>query len=366
MRASLNLAPIGEQFQISGKFVDAYPFGNGHINATYLATYRGKTGERRYIHQRINDRVFTDIVCRHVRAKLEAEGIGDLERHVLTLVRAGIPTNSGESVIRDEHGYWWRTYEFIEGGTAHEFVDSPVRARAVGRAYGGFLRALRDLAPSELHETLPGFHDTYKRFATLTAAISEDSCKRALNVTTEITYCLQNAHLAQQLEKLREAGSARVCVTHNDTKINNVLIDDVTGEGICVIDLDTVMPGLALYDFGDIVRTATTPAAEDEADLSKVRVDVQMFESAARGYIEMAGDALLHTEIDHLVTAGKVITFESGIRFLADYLMGDVYFRVKTADHNLRRARTQFALVRSLQAHENELREIVKRIVAEQ
>jgi hypothetical protein len=373
VKASLNLAPIGEQFQIPGKFVDAHPYGNGHINATYLVTYRGTKGETRYIHQRINDRVFTDIprlmhnigvVCRHVRAKLEAASTADLDRHVLTLVRRGVPTNGGDDVLRDQHGHWWRTYEFIEGATAHEFVDSPERAYAVARAFGGFLRALSDLDPSELYETLPGFHDTYKRFATLTAAISADSCKRALKATDEITYCLQNAHLAQQLEELREAGSARVCVTHNDTKINNVLIDDATGEGICVIDLDTVMPGLALYDFGDIVRTATTPAAEDEPDLSKVHVDVRMFEAVARGYIEMAGDALLHTEIDHLVTAGKVITFESGIRFLADYLMGDVYFRVKTADHNLRRARTQFALVRSLQAHEDELREIVQRIVA--
>jgi hypothetical protein len=363
---------VGARFQIEGRFVEGRRYGNGHINATYLATYDGPRGPIQYIHQRINDRVFPDvpalmhnigIVCRHVRAKLEADHIEGIDRRVLTLIRPLVPTQDGGDVLQAGDGSWWRTYDFIDGSTAHEYVESPQQAHTVAKAFGGFLRAVRDLDPSTLHETLPGFHDTYRRFETLITAISSDPANRAIEASPEITFCLQNARLAHQLEQLREGGSVRNCVTHNDTKINNVLIDDRTGEGICVIDLDTVMPGLALYDFGDIVRTATAPAAEDEPDLSRIEVSLPMFEAVARGFITMAGEALLEAEIDHLVTAGKVITFESGIRFLADYLLGDVYFRTNAPDQNLRRARTQFALVESLERNEEQLHQIVRRIV---
>jgi hypothetical protein len=358
VNVSSDLAAIAGRFEISGRLVDAKPFGNGHINATYLATYRGPQGEDRYIHQRINQRVFPDvprlmhnigIVTGHVRGK------------GLTIVPRTISTRDGGAAYLDDRGEWWRTYEYVDGASAHEFVETPERAYEVARAFGGFLHAVHDLDPGVLYETLPGFHDTYKRFDALTDAISRDPCKRAASAADEITFSLKNAHLAQQLDLLRESGAARVCVTHNDTKMNNVLIDDRSGQGVCVIDLDTVMPGRALYDFGDIVRTATTPVAEDEIDLSKVSVDARMFEAVVSGYLETAGDALSQPEVDHLVTAGKVITFESGIRFLADYLQGDTYFRVVARDHNLRRARTQFALVKSLDEREEELRRIVRR-----
>ena len=371
MRASLDLAHIGAQFEITGTFVDAYPFGNGHINATYLATYREKAREYRYLHQRINERVFTNIphlmhnigvVTRHMRAKLETSLLDEARRRVLTLVRCNVATKDGADAYCDDYGYWWRTYEFIEGATAYDFIDTPEQALAVGRAFGGFLQAVDDLDPSVVFETLPNFHDTRKRFDALQIAIAEDSCQRAIKASDEIAYCLQREDLADRLDLLRTTGSARVRVTHNDTKVNNVLLDDRTGEGICVIDLDTVMPGLALYDFGDIVRTATTSVAEDEIDLSKVRVDARMFEAVTRGYVEAAGAALSSEEIEHLLISAHVITFENGIRFLADYLMGDTYFRIRDHDQNLRRARVQFALMKSLEEQRRSLDEIVLRV----
>ncbi len=362
---------IASQFEIPGELVAARRYGEGHINDTYLASYRVAGCERQFIHQRINGTVFPDVaalmqnigrVTRHARKKLEARRFADVDRRVLTLVPAASSNGEGLDVLRDADGFWWRTYAYIHGARSHQIADSPQRCYHAARAFGAFLHTLSDLDGGPLNETIPSFHDTPKRLAIFAEAVSRDECHRALGVREDIEHYFRHASLADALESLRRSGIAREYPTHNDTKINNVLIDDDSGEGICVLDLDTVMPGIALYDFGDLVRTATTRAAEDEPDVSKVSVDVPMFAAVARGFIEGAGDLLTRDEIEHFVTAGKVITYEIGMRFLTDHLNGDRYFRTHREGQNLDRARAQFALLGSLIEHEDELRSIVREI----
>ncbi len=343
---------IASRFRVQGTFVSAKRYGSGHINDTYLAWYRTADRERPYIHQRINDRVFPNVpalmenvgrVTRHVKAKLGGAA--------LTLVT----TDRGEDVLRDADGSWWRTYEFVEGARSRDTVDRPEQGYQAARAFGRFVRALVDLPGDRLHETIPSFHDTTKRFSALVETAGQDPMGRTAGAAREIDYCRRNESLADALAALQREGISRECVTHNDTKVNNVMLDETTGEGVCVIDLDTVMPGLALYDFGDMVRTATIPVAEDERNLSLVEVNAQMFEALARGFIEGAGPLLRFEEREHLVTAGMVMTFECGVRFLTDYLGGDTYFRISRPEQNLDRARTQFALVASLSRHKDRL-----------
>lgn len=356
MSNSGEIAEIAASFRTDGDFVSAQRYGNGHINETFLASYRSTAGERRYIHQRINERIFRNVpaltsnitrVVEHVRATAPS------------LVPELIRTTRGESVLHAHDGSWWRTYTFVEGATAFEYPSSPKRAYAAARAFAAFLQALSDLDPASLHETIPGFHDTALRFESLRASIAADVCGRAREAGPEIDFCLRNAGLVRRLTELRDAGIARTIVTHNDTKINNVLIDKRSGDAICVIDLDTVMPGLALYDAGDLIRTATVTAAEDERELSRVAVRPRFFEAVARGFVEGSGALLSAGERESLILAGQVITFETGIRFLADYLDGDTYFRVADPLQNLRRARVQFAIVGSLTTQERALRALV-------
>lgn len=355
---------IGREFSIRGEFVSAVRLLNGHINETYVATYRAEDGESRFVHQKINDRIFTNVpalmenigrVTSHIRDKLARRGANDVSRRVLTLVPAVLGGNSGPDVVRAADGSWWRTYRFIENARTHDVVDSPHRARSAARAFGRFISDLADMDGPRLHETIPNFHATRTRFVQFREAVDADSLDRARDATEEIKFCLENEALADRLEALRDSGIARECVTHNDAKLNNIMVDDATGEAICVIDLDTVMPGLALHDFGDMVRTAAMPAAEDETDLSLVEVDVAMFEALVQGFTQGAGGLLSREEPEHFVSAGQVMTFECGLRFLADYLQGDAYFRTSRPKQNLDRARTQFALVRSLEQNRSRL-----------
>jgi hypothetical protein len=357
-------ASVAPHFRIDGDFARAEPFGSGHINRTYLAHYRDGNGGARYVYQRINDAVFTDVpammqniarVTRHVRGKLANGTADDAHRRVLTLVPPLVSTDSGHDALRAEDGSWWRAYRFIDGARTYDTLDDPQHAYRTAKTFGCFIEMLADLGGERLHETIPAFHDTPRRHADLVAAVERDPLGRAREARAEIAFCDRNAPLAGALEALRSDGAARECVTHNDTKVNNVMMDVATGEGLCVIDLDTVMPGLALYDFGDMVRTATMPVAEDERDLARVEVDAAMYAAVARGFVEGAGSLLGPREREHLVTAGRVITFECGMRFLADHLLGDTYFRIHRPGQNLDRARTQFALVDSLTRREAEL-----------
>jgi Ser/Thr protein kinase RdoA (MazF antagonist) len=258
----------------------------------------------------------------------------------------------------DAGGETWRAYRFIENARTYDAVTSAEQAFQAARAFGRFQQQLASLPPPRLHETIPDFHHTPKRFAALEQAIAADAKGRAALARAEIEF----ARSRQSIAGVLLGAGLPERITHNDTKFNNVLLDDTTGEAVCIIDLDTVMPGLALYDFGDMVRTTTSPAAEDEQDLSKVTLKFPLFEALVRGYLESAGGFLTPAEKQHLAFSGKLITFETGIRFLADYLAGDTYFKVHREGHNLDRCRTQFKLVESIERQEEQMNRTVESI----
>jgi len=276
----------------------------------------------------------------------------DSSRRALRL----IPARDGRGWHVDAEGNHWRAYRFIEKASTYDAVESKEQAFQAGRAFGRFQQQLASLPAPRLHDTIPDFHHTPKRFGALERAIAADAAGRAALAKAEIDFALAHKPMASVLldAKLPER------VTHNDTKFNNVMLDDSTGEGICVIDLDTVMPGLAPYDFGDMVRTTTSPAMEDERDLRKVAMQFPMFDSLVRGYMSSAGEFLTGDEKALLAFSGKLITFEIGTRFLTDYLSGDTYFKVHREGHNLDRCRTQFKLVESIEEQEERMNRLVE------
>jgi hypothetical protein len=352
---------IAGQFQIYGEFLKAEPYGSGHINDTYCAAFDQAGTSVRYILQRINQNVFkkpaalmenVHRVTDHVAAKFT--GLRDSSRRTLTL----IPARDGRPFYLDGDGNHWRAYLFIEKAKTYDTVQNAKQAFECAKAFGNFQNVLANLPTPRLHDTIPDFHHTPKRFASLETAISADAMNRAGIARAEIEFALKHKAITGVLLEAQLPER----VTHNDTKFNNVMLDDETGEGICVIDLDTVMPGLALYDFGDMVRTTTSPAKEDELDLSKVTMQFPMFEALARGYLESASGFLTKAERQLMAFSGKLITFEIGIRFLADFLMGDVYFKVHRQTHNLDRCRTQFKLVESIEQQEAQMSQLVERL----
>ena len=353
--AGHDVVAIAREFSLSGEVVSATPYGSGHINDTYKVDVKSAGGPSRFVLQRINHNVFrrpdelmanVERVCAHAYAKLKHAGAPDAERRTLRL----IPTKTGRAWHIDASGNRWRCYHFIEGATGHDVVRSPEQAYAAAKSFGAFQSLLADLPGGRLHETIPDFHHTPSRFARFQRALAQDAHGRAALAVPEIAFALARAHeVGVVVDALRD-GTLPERVTHNDTKLNNVLLDDITQEGVCVIDLDTVMPGSVLYDFGDLVRTSTSPAAEDETDLSKVRMQFPMFEALVKGYLASAGGFLTSKEKELLPFAGKLITFEIGLRFLTDWLEGDTYFKIKRPTHNLDRARTQFKLVESIEA----------------
>jgi aminoglycoside phosphotransferase (APT) family kinase protein len=366
MPGSLNGVPhaVASAFAIRGSLLESRPFGGGHINDTFAAAF-GQAGTRvRYLFQRINGRIFREPakvmenigrVCAAAAERLKAEGVPDPSRRTLTVVEA----RDGRPFHVDAEGATWRCYLFIEGARTYDIVGSPRQAFEAARAFGAFQHLAAGIGGERLHETIPDFHNTRVRFERLRAVADADPCGRLAGVAAEWDFIREREGLVDTLLALRDAGEIPERVTHNDTKLNNVMIDDATETGICVIDLDTVMPGLALYDFGDLVRTATSPAAEDERDLAKVRMQMPMFEALARGYLTGAGGFLKEAERAHLAFSGKLITLEIGIRFLTDHLEGDVYFKTKREGHNLDRCRTQLALVRSIEEQEEAMRRVV-------
>jgi hypothetical protein len=352
---------VVRQFEILGEFCSAEPYGSGHINDTYCAVFQQAGVPVRYILQRINHSIFKNPVAlmeniqrvtAHLATKIAGET--DATRRVLTLVS----TRAGKAWHVDAEGNHWRVYLFIEKARTYDAVESAEQAFKAAQAFGQFQKLLADLPAPRLHDTIPDFHHTPKRFAVLEQAIAADVAGRAKLAKAEIEFAL--AHKAVTSVLLDANLPERV--THNDTKFNNVMLDDATGEGICVIDLDTVMPGLALYDFGDMVRTTTSPAKEDERDLSKVQMQFPMFEALVRGYLSTAGGFLTKGEKQMLAFSGKLITFEIGIRFLTDYLAGDTYFKVHRDGHNLDRCRTQFKLVESIEQQESKMNQLVEAI----
>jgi Ser/Thr protein kinase RdoA (MazF antagonist) len=352
---------VADQFEISGDFVEAIPYGSGHINDTYRLTFHENGSPHCTILQRINHHIFKnptalmeniERVTAHLAVQVANEP--DRNRRALKLISA----RDGRGWHVDAEGYHWRAYRFIERARTYDAVESEEQATQAGKAFGRFQELLAGLPAPRLHDTIPDFHNTPKRFKALQAAISADTACRAKLAKAEIEFALAHESIASVLldANLPER------VTHNDTKFNNVMLDDTTGEAICVIDLDTVMPGLAPYDFGDMVRTTTSPAMEDERDLSKVTMLFPMFEALVRGYLSTAGGFLTKREKELLAFSGKLITFEIGTRFLTDYLAGDTYFKVHREGHNLDRCRTQFKLVESIEQQEESMNRLVESI----
>jgi hypothetical protein len=357
------LRHISKQFQIYGEILHAELCKIGHINETYTATYDQGGTRVRYVHQKINQNVFKKPaevmdnfmrVTRHIREKLEDADATDITRRVLTIV----PTRDGAPFYQDKEGNFWRSFVFVERVQTYETVETPKQAYQAARAFGEFQKLLVDL-PGRLHETIPDFHNTRKRFSALQAAIQADRYNRAQSAKKEIEFALENERICDVLLKLLASSRIPERITHNDTKFNNVMLDVESGEAMCVVDLDTVMPGCVLYDFGDMVRTTTSPTLEDELDLSKVNMRMSMFKGLARGYLDATRDFLTKAERAQISFSGRLITFTIGIRFLTDYLGGDTYFRVHRPHHNLDRARTQFKLVESIERQEEWMQKFV-------
>lgn len=360
----LQFNELAAAFQCPGKYIGEEPYGSGHINDTYRVVYEEDGKEVLYIHQRINHNIFKDVpalmenigrVTRHQRMKFEEAGIGDLDRRVLTL----IPTVDGDDYHVDPDGNFWRTYIFITNHVAFDVVETTGQAFEAAKAFGEFQCQLADM-PERLNETIPNFHHTRSRFDTLLKAIEADEFGRAADVKEEIEFALAHEPMVDIVVDLLASGGLPERVTHNDTKLNNVLLDADTETGMCVIDLDTVMPGSALYDFGDMVRTSTCKAAEDEKDLSKIEMDIDFFEALVNGYLTTASGFLTAKEKELLPFSGRLITFEIGLRFLTDYLQGDVYFKTHREGHNIDRCRTQFKLVQSMERQADAMQKIVE------
>ena len=341
-------------FDFGGEIVGAVRYGKGHINDTFCVYTQNEEGDCvRYILQRINTNTFTDPdglmenivgVTDYLRSIIEKNG-GDAARETMTVLR----TKEGKNFYRDSEGGCWRVYPFIEGTVCLQSVEKPEQFYESAKAFGHFQRLLSGYDASTLHETIVKFHDTRNRFANFKKALDADACGRAKDVQTEIDFVLAREKDCAVLMDLLEAGKLPLRVTHNDTKLNNILMDKATGTGICVIDLDTVMPGLALNDYGDSIRFGANHSAEDEKDLSKVNFDIELYEIYTKGFMEAAGDALTPAEKEYLPWGAKLMTLECGIRFLTDYLEGDHYFRVHREGQNLDRCRTQFKLVSDME-----------------
>ena len=364
--APVNLAAVASQFALYGQYLGGMPYGTGHINDTFAVRFDQAGTETRYIFQRINRNIFKNVdglmdnISRVTTfAAQRVRGHGASSR-VLTLV----PARDGKLYHTDAAGGAWRCYLFIEKARTYDIIETPEHAREVARAFGVFQGLVNGMPGPRLVETIPGFHDTPKRFAHFQRALAADAHNRAALARDEIAFALQQERMTGVLLDLHARGEIPERVTHNDTKCNNVMLDNATGEGLCVIDLDTVMPGLALYDFGDMVRTATNSGAEDERDLSKISMRMPFYEALVSGYLASAGEFLNEAERAHLAFSGKLITFEIGLRFLTDFLEGDVYFKTKRDGHNLDRCRTQFALVRSIDSQQSAMEGVAARHAA--
>ncbi len=366
VQAETMLQEVLAAFDFGAPVVGALRYGQGHINDTFVVhTQPEDTSCRRFILQRMSaaafkrpDQLMENImgVTEYLGREIESRG-GDREREALRVIR---PRN-GEPYYTDSANGAWRVYPFVEDTICYQTAETPELFAASGRAFGRFQRLLQGYPAQTLHETIPHFHDTEDRLAKLKAALAADRLGRAAECRPELDFVLsRETDCSVALQALRD-GVLPLRVTHNDTKLNNVLMDRDSGEGLCIIDLDTVMPGLSINDFGDSIRFGANHSAEDEKDLSKVNLDVSLFEAYTQAFLEGAGGTLTAAEIDHLPWGAKLMTFECGIRFLTDYLEGDVYFHTTRDGQNLDRCRTQFKLVSDMEAHWDELSEIVKK-----
>lgn len=361
------LEEIIKNFNIDGEYIGYYLSNDGHINNTFVLEFDDGLGKiKSYLLQLINTNVFKNPdelmenivgVTEYLR-KIVVDNGGDPERECLNVYF----TSDGKPYYRDADGNCWRCYNFITGAHSCQSIDDPETFANAARAFGKFQCLLADYPSETLHETIPNFHNTLSRFADFEKAVSDNIAGRADSVRDEIDFVLARRNDAGVLVKLLEKGKLPLRVTHNDTKLNNVMFDNETDEGICVIDLDTVMPGLSLYDFGDSIRFGANTAAEDEKDLSKVSLSLPLYREYTAGYLSTAGQSLTPTEVEYLPFSAKLMTFECGMRFLTDYLNGDTYFRIAYDDHNLDRCRTQFRLVEDMERKMEDMKAITQEI----
>ncbi len=359
------LKKVIENFNIAGKVLSVENYGSGHINDTYLVVEEQPEGKKRYILQRMNTDIFLNTeelmenitgVTHHLEEKIKKRG-GDPMRETLHV----IPTKDKAFYFRDVDGSCYRMYTFIEDATSFDAVKKPEDFYESAVAFGNFQSLLADYPAETLHETIPDFHNTGKRFRTFLKAVQENDQGRVMKAQQEISFVMNHEADMTVLTDMQKKGELPLRVTHNDTKLNNIMLDNRTGKAICVIDLDTVMPGLSVYDFGDSIRFGANTAAEDEEDVSKVSLDLNLYEMYVKGYIEGCKGSLTKNELKMLPMGAKIMTLECGMRFLTDYLEGDVYFKVHKKDHNLIRCRTQFALVADMEKKWSEMEAIIRK-----
>ena len=353
-------------FAYEGTLIADTVYGSGHINDTFRLTFAvGNMGDLDVILQRMNadafphpEQLMENIagVTGFLKKKIIARG-GDPERETLNT----IPTVDNKPYYRDTNGDYWRSYRFITGASSFDQVETPQQFYESAVAFGSFQRLLADYPAETLHETIPGFHDTRARFAAFEKAVREDVVGRAAEVQKEIAFFLERKETACYFAGRLDRGELPIRVTHNDTKLNNVMLDDKTGKGVCVIDLDTVMPGLAMNDFGDAIRYGASTAAEDERDLSEVSCSMELFSLFTKGFLEGCGGSLTPEETALLPMGAKVMTYECGMRFLMDYLQGDRYFKIHRDGQNLDRARTQLTLVADMERKMQQMQDIVRK-----
>jgi thiamine kinase-like enzyme len=350
------------QFDIDGEPIHIERYGDGHIHDTYAVYFKNPVKKPfRVIIQKINTRIFHNphVVMENITAVTNflSEKIksgDDAERYEVLTV---IPTKNGLNYFEDEDGSFWRSFVFIENAFCYQNAERPVLFSNSAKAFGKFQRMLDGFSVRKLHETIPDFHNTSKRFEKFMISVEKDASGRAMSVKREIDFVVSRKHECRVITDLLNSGVIPLRVTHNDTKLNNVLMDINTDEAICVIDLDTVMPGSVLYDFGDSIRFGANRSAEDEKDLNKVEFSLSLYEEYTKGYLSEA--RLTDKELEHLAWGARIITYEQGIRFLADYLDGDIYYRTYRAEQNLDRARVQFKMIEGMEKQFGEMQDIV-------
>jgi len=357
---------IISNFKISDDFIEAKPFGNGHINETFLVTFNHTGLKTEYILRKINKYVFKNPeivvansvnVINHITKKLKASGVGDTSNQVMELIEA----KNSKYYFVDDHDDYWCAVVFIKDAYTVEYVETSEQAYQVAKAFGRFQKFLIDADVNEYKDSIPNFHNLESRLMAYDIAIKENPVGRVEEACKEMELANSYRYLSEKITSLINKNELPIRITHNDTKINNVMLNKETNEGECVIDLDTVMPGTVLYDFGDMVRTSTSPVEEDEKDASKVTMRLDIFEALAQGYLEELAEVLTEVEISNLIYGAKVIVYEQAIRFLTDYIMNDVYYSTSYPEHNLVRTRTQLALLESIGNQTSEMEKIINK-----
>jgi Ser/Thr protein kinase RdoA (MazF antagonist) len=357
------LLDLVSNFKISGNLASLIPYGSGHINDTYHLI-NSDQNENDYLLQRINHHVFKNVrglmnnityVTDHLKNKISAINGGDPDRQVLTMIQ----TKNGNYFVTDENGNYWRLYYFLKGTKSYDRVETDMQAMEGGKAFGRFQSMLSDIDTSLIIETIPHFHDIVRRLENLQVAINNDISGRLRLIQSELEFILARKEKMEEIQRLGKAGILPLRIIHNDAKFNNVLLDE-NDKAQCVIDLDTVMPGYVAYDFGDATRTIINTAAEDEENMSKIDLNIPLFEAYTKGYLKETVRFLIREEVDSLIKGMLLLPYMQAVRFLTDYLEGDHYFKIHSPEHNLHRTKAQLQLVLKLEEQEQKFHLYIK------